>query len=223
MTGEKNKLFCELEKGTSRREALDATTVKTGLLSHRMLIFQIPLLCLHSVRVHALSCMLGAHLARGRRSWSRWSTTPLPALSLWGSCAHFELLCGWKDKPTTCVVSTHTESPLTDHWWGNHSKYIILARTLTDTDALTFALMNNIWFLQSSHLLCFFFLSSYNSVRFDKMVRFILVSPNDFIFVYIYPYYFLKNNDSWILLLMLLVSVFSELIDYQRTTQHVLA
>lgn len=68
MTGEKNKLFCELEKGTSRREALDATMVKTGLLSHRMLIFQIPLLCLHSVRVHALSCMLGAHLAGGRRS-----------------------------------------------------------------------------------------------------------------------------------------------------------
>lgn len=28
-----------------------------------MLVFQIPLLCLHSVRVHALRRMLGAHLA----------------------------------------------------------------------------------------------------------------------------------------------------------------
>lgn len=55
------------------------------------------------------------------------------------------------------------------------------------------------------------------------MVRFILVPPNDFIFVYNYNYYSLKNNDLWILLLILLVSVFSELIDYQRTSQHVLA
>lgn len=37
--------------------------VKTDLLSHGMLLFPILPLCLHSVRIHALSRMLGAHLA----------------------------------------------------------------------------------------------------------------------------------------------------------------
>lgn len=188
--------------------------VKTDLLSHRILIFQIPLLCFHSVSVHTLSHMLGAHLAEGRSSWSRWSAILLLALSLQGSCAHFELCCGWKDKLTTCMKSTHTESPLMDQWWRNHSKYIILARTLTDIDSPTFSLMKHLWFLQSSQFL-YFVLSSHNSVRFDRMVRFILVPPNDFTFVYNYNYYFLKNNDCWMLLLMLLVSlVFSAFLHF---------
>lgn len=141
--GEKKYQFSELEKGTSRREALDVSMVKTDLLSQRIGIFQIPLLSFHSVSVHTLSCMLGAHLAEGGSSCHRWSATLLLALSLWGSCAHFELCCGWKGKPTTCVKSTYTESPLVDQWWRNHSKGITLARTLTDNDSPTFSLMKH--------------------------------------------------------------------------------
>lgn len=69
--GEKKYQFSELEKGTSRREALDVSMVKTDLLSQRIGIFQIPLLSFHSVSVHTLSCMLGAHLAEGGSSCHR--------------------------------------------------------------------------------------------------------------------------------------------------------
>lgn len=112
-----------------------------------------------------------------------------------GKLCSFWALLWTKRQANNVWKSTLTESPLMDRWWRNRSKYIILARTLTDIDSPTLSLMKYWWVLQSSQLLCFL-LWSHSSVRFDRIVRLTLVPPNDFIFVYNYNYYCLTNNDT---------------------------